>query len=247
MRIAVAGGTGVVGTPLVAALQERGHEVVVLARATGTDLLSGEGLAGRLAGVAAVVDVLSTPTSSRRKAETFFTTTTRNLLAAEQEAGVGHHVVLSIVGIDDVPFGYYQAKVAQEGLVTAGPVPWTIVRAPQFHEFAGQLLARTSFGPFAVAPKMLAAPMAAAEVAAHVADLAPGAPQGRTTDLRGPETLPMHELVKRVSHTLGPRRRVLAVGMPGKVGRGMTGGALVATDPAVVGTQTFDAWLAARR
>ena len=235
------------GTPLVQALENRGHEVVVLARATGVDLLTGSGLAERLAGIDAVIDVLSTPTTSRRKAVRFFSTTTANLLAAEQAAGVSHHVALSIVGIDEVPFGYYQGKVAQEEAVTSGPVPWTILRAPQFHEFAAQLLDRTSVGPVAIAPKMTSAPMAATEVAEQLADLATGDPQGMATPLRGPETLPMHDLVKRVSRELGPRKLVLTVGMPGAVGRGMTGGALVARDPAVVGTQTFDQWLETRQ
>lgn len=246
MRIAVAGGTGVVGTPLVRTLENRGHEVVVLARANGVDLFSGAGLSDRLAGVDAVVDVLSTPTSARKQAVRFFATTTANLLAAEQAAGVGHHLALSIVGIDEVPFGYYQGKVAQEEAIENGPVPWTIVRAPQFHEFAVQMLERASIGPVAVAPKMLSAPMAAAEVAEHLADLATGAPAGRSTSLRGPETLRMQDLVKRVSHTLGPRKLVLAMGMPGRTGRGMTGGALVAKDPAIVGVQTFDRWLTQR-
>lgn len=247
LKIAVAGGTGVVGTPLVRSLTGRGHEVVVLARATGADLMTGHGVTERLAGVDAVVDVMSTATSARRPAVRFFTTTTTNLLAAEEAAGVRHHIALSIVGIDEVPFGYYQGKLAQERTIAAGPVPWTVVRAPQFHEFARQLLDRASFGPLAIAPKMLSAPMAAAEVADHLADLAEGEPLGLATPLRGPQTLPMQDLVKRVSRELGPKKLVLAAGLPGRTGRGMAGGALVAKDPAVVGTQTFDAWLETRR
>jgi uncharacterized protein YbjT (DUF2867 family) len=244
MRIAVAGGTGVVGSALVSQLEAAGHEPVVLARATGVDLMTGEGLEQRLDGVEVVVDVASTATSSKKKATHFFTTTTANLLQAEQAAGVRHHVLLSIVGIDDVPFGYYVGKVAQEQAVVAGSVPWTILRAPQFHEFARQLLERTSVGPVAIVPRMVSAPMAAAEVANALAGLAVAQPQGRVRDLRGPEVLGMHDLVKRLSRTVGPRRLILVANLLGATGRGMSGGALVARDPATVGTQTFDEWLA---
>jgi uncharacterized protein YbjT (DUF2867 family) len=243
MKIAVAGGTGVVGSLVVAELTTRGHEAVVLARAAGVDLLTGDGLAERLEGVRAVVDVTSTPTSSKKRATHFFTTATANLLQAEQTAGVEHHVLLSIVGIDVTPFGYYLGKLAQENLVEAGDVPWTIVRAPQFHEFAGQLLERAAVGPVAIVPRMVSAPMAAAEVAEVLVDLALGTSQGHAPELRGPEVLEMSDLVKQVSRRLGPRKLVLTARMFGQVGRGMAGGALVADDPGTIGRQTFGEWL----
>ncbi|MFC6258469.1 SDR family oxidoreductase, partial [Kocuria oceani] len=161
MRIAVAGGTGVVGRHVVETARGRGHEVVVLARSQGVDLSTGAGL--DLAGVQAVVDVTSIRTTSGRSATRFFTEVTRHLLAAERAAGVGHHLVLSIVGLDDAPYGYYAGKAAQERLVQAGEVPWTLLRATQFHEFAGQVHERMRLGPVALVPAMRSQPIAARE------------------------------------------------------------------------------------
>lgn len=243
MRIAVAGGTGVVGAETVRVLEARGHEPVVLSRATGTDLVRGDELAERLSGVDAVVDVTSTATSSRRRAVAFFTTVTANLLAAEKVAGVGHHLLLSIVGIDENPFGYYRGKVAQEEAVRSGSVPWTIVRAPQFHEFARQMIDRASLGPVVVVPRMRSAPMAAAEVASVLVDLAEAGPSGEAPELGGPRTEEMPDLVRRLLAHRGSSRRVVAPPIPGKAGRMMRDGTLVPANPGTVGTQTFDAWL----
>ncbi|NUT57281.1 MAG: NAD(P)H-binding protein, partial [Agromyces sp.] len=138
MRIAVAGGTGTVGRHAVEAARGRGHEVVVLTRSNGIDLVSGTGLDEALRGVDVVIDASNLVSTSAKKTSAFFTTVTRNLLAAEERAGVRHHVSLSIVGVDRAPYGYYAAKIAQERAVEAGAVPWTILRAMQFHEFAGQ-------------------------------------------------------------------------------------------------------------
>ncbi|WP_353808910.1 SDR family oxidoreductase [Agromyces sp. SYSU T00194] len=129
MRIAVAGGTGTIGSEVVAAVGERGDEVVVLSRSNGVDVQTGEGLVAALDGVDALVDAVNATTLSAAGATEFFTTTSRTLLAAEREAGVAHHVLLSIVGVDRAPFGYYAGKLAQEREVEAGDVPWTILRA----------------------------------------------------------------------------------------------------------------------
>jgi uncharacterized protein YbjT (DUF2867 family) len=245
MRIAVAGGTGAVGSLLTQTLAAAGHDVVVLARATGVDLLTGQGLEHSLDGVEAVVDVLSTAASTAAAATEFFTTTTRHLLDAGYAAGVRHHLLLSIVGIDQVPFGYYVGKVAQEHAVEDGKVPFTILRATQFHEFAQQMVQRApSVGPLLVVPQMTSAPIAAAEVAAELARLAAGVPQGRVPDLRGPREEKVPTMVRRVLRRRGSRRPVLAAFLPGKAGRGMRDGSLVPGDGATVGTQTFDAWLA---
>ncbi|MEU3473853.1 NAD(P)H-binding protein [Rhodococcus sp. NPDC006774] len=141
MKLAVAGGTGTVGVHVVEVARQRGHEVVVLSRSAGVDLVSGSGLSDALAGVDAVVDVASTQTISAKESMSFFAAVTRNLLTAEGAAGVGHHVALSIVGIDRAPHSYYAGKVEQERIIRAGTVPWTILRATQFHEFAGQIRA----------------------------------------------------------------------------------------------------------
>lgn len=244
MKIAVAGGTGTVGTLLVTQLKMAGHEPVVLARSTGVDLLTGDGLEHRLDGVEAVVDVTSTATVSAKEATRFFTTTTANLLAAEYVAGVRHHLLLSIVGIDVTPFGYYLGKVAQEAAVEDGRVPFTIVRATQFHEFAAQMIERSSLGPFVVVPKMRSAPIAAREVAAHLATIAGGVPQGRVGDLRGPHELNVPTMTRRLLRQRGSHRPVLTAFLPGKAGKAMRSGALIPEHPGTVGTQSYDEWLA---
>lgn len=245
MKIAVAGGTGVVGALLVEQLRSAGHEPVVLARATGVDLVNGDGLEDRLEGVEAVVDVLSVATSAASTATKFFTATTHTLLEAGYAAGVRHHVLLSIVGIDDIPFGYYTGKVAQEHAVEGGKVPFTILRATQFHEFAAQMIDRApSIGPLLVVPQMTSAPVAAREVAAELARLAGGVPQGRVPDLRGPRVEKVPEMTRKVLRRRGSRRPVLAAYLPGRAGKGMREGGLVPGEGASVGEQTFDAWLA---
>ncbi len=244
MRIAVAGGTGVVGALLVEQLRTAGHEVVTLARATGVDLTTGTGLDHQLDGVEAVVDVLSIASASARETTEFFTTTTRHLLDAEYAAGVRHHLLLSIVGIDDIPFGYYVGKVAQEHAVEDGKVPFTILRATQFHEFGAQLIDRApSLGPLLIVPQMRAAPVAAAEVAAELARLASGVPQGRVPDLRGPDEESVPAMTRRVLRKRGSRRPVLAAFLPGKAGKGLRKRGLIPSDGAIVGKQTFDEWL----
>lgn len=243
MKIAVAGGTGVVGTMAADLLRMSGHEPVILSRATGTDLRAGTGLAEKLTGVDAVIDVTSTATTSAKAATDFFTATTGNLLAAGAAAGVRHHVLLSIVGIDVTPFGYYIGKRAQEKLVNDSAVPSTIVRAPQFHEFAAQMIQRASFAGVTVVPGMLSAPMAASEVAAVLVDLATGQPQGYAPEIGGPNPEQMPDMVRRLLRRRGSRRPVLTLRVPGAAGKAMRGGALVPATPGIVGFQTFDHWL----
>lgn len=245
MRIAVAGGTGAVGRHVVEQLARAGMEPVSLSRREGTDLTTGSGVAGRLAGASAVIDCLSVATTRRSRAVDFFTTTTRVLLDAEEEAGVPHHIALSIVGIDRASsFGYYQGKLAQERLLASAGRPSTILRATQFHEFALQTLDRTRVGPVTVVPRMLSAPVAAHEVAAALVELALGEPLRRTVEIAGPEERQMVDLVRAVARVRGHRGPVLDVRVPGSAGRAMAAGALVATDPWRRGAETFDTWLA---
>jgi uncharacterized protein YbjT (DUF2867 family) len=243
MKIAVAGGTGVVGTLVVGQLSAAGHEPVVLSRATGVDLLSGADLVEKLDGVDAVIDVTSTATTSARAATRFFTTTTGNLLTAGAEAGVKHHVLLSIVGIDVTPFGYYVGKVAQEKQVSSGPLPWTIVRAPQFHEFAQQMLDRSSFAGVTLVPGMKSSPMSAQEVAAVLVDLSQGTARGYVPEIGGPQPELMPDMVRRLLRHRGSRRPVISLRVPGEAGRQMRGGALIPKEPGIVGFQTFEEWL----
>lgn len=244
MKIAVAGGTGMVGQHVVDVAREQGHDVVVLSRRTGVDLTTGDCLDDAMAGVAAVIDVTSVETQSAKVSREFFGTVTRRLLAAEQGAGVGHHVALSIVGIDRAPGGYYAGKVLQEQLVGAGGVPWTILRATQFHEFASQIHGAVSLGPVTLVPTMRSEPIAAREVAERLVELASSGPAGRVTDLGGPEERRMADMVRAYAQRIGDRRRVVQVPLPGVLGKGMRKGWLI-TDPAADhGTTTFDAWLA---
>jgi uncharacterized protein YbjT (DUF2867 family) len=243
MRIAVAGGTGVVGAQVVSRARERGHDVVVLSRATGVDVRAGTGLADRLAGVDAVVDCLNVKTNSRARATSFFTTTSRNLLAAEEAAGVSHHVLLSIVGIDRVGFAYYRAKVEQERVVEASGRPATILRATQFHEFGAQLLERTRVGPVALAPRMLAAPVAAGEVATALVDLAEGEPLADTVEIGGPDRIDVPTMIRRLLAARGSRLLVVPMSLPGG-GAGARTGALTPDDPWRTGEQRYDDWLA---
>ena len=243
-RVAVAGGTGVVGRHVVAALAAAGCEPVVLARSTGIDLVRGAGLDDALRGVGAVVDVSNVATQRRSAAVGFFTAATSALLAAGARAGVRHHVVLSIVGVDRVDTGYYAGKRAQEELVLAGDVPATVLRATQFHEFAEQVLAIVG-GPVAPVPRMRVQPVAAREVGAHLAELVLGPPRGQAPELAGPEVHELSDLVRRLLRARGSRRRVLPLQGPTAASRAAVGGALLPTGPGPRGLQTFDAWLQA--
>lgn len=243
MRVAVAGGTGIVGSHVVSALTRDGHTPVVLARSRGVDLTSGQGLGAALAGADAVVDTSNVTTTSRRRSVEFFTRATSNLVDQAGRAGVQHLVVLSIVGIDRVDFGYYEGKRRQEELVRDAAMPHTILRATQFHEFAQQLLDRVP-GPVAVVPRMRSQPIAATEVAGELVRLAAGPALGDAPELAGPEVHDMAELVRRQARRNGSRRPVLAVRLPGGVGRAMAGGALLPSGPGPRGSITFDDWLA---
>lgn len=226
MRMAIAGGTGVVGRRAVKAARTQGHDVVVLSRSEGVDVLSGDGLEARLEGADVVVDALNTPSLSRRKSTEFFRTTSRHLLEAGARRGVGHHVVLSIVGIDGIDASYYAGKLAQERVVEDSGAPHTIVRAAQFHEFAEQIIARTSLGPLTIAPRLLARPVAAREVGEHLPRIAAAAPAGRAQDLVGPEEHTLADMIRRLSAHHGSSRRVLEMRFPGAYGRRLASGAL---------------------
>jgi uncharacterized protein YbjT (DUF2867 family) len=250
MRIAVAGGTGVVGRYVVEAVRAAGHEPVGLARSTGVDVASGNGLDRALDGVSRLIDATNVTTMSRKAATAFFEAATGNLLAAERRAGVAHHVALSIVGVDRVGLGYYAAKLRQEELVlgsggSGGPVPATVLRATQFHEFPGQMLQRIGRGPVALAPAMLSQPVAAREVGEHLVQLALGEPQGMVPELAGPEVLRMPDLMRRVLRASGSRKPVLTVSMPFGAARAAATGGLLPTLDGPRGRVTFDEWLTA--
>jgi len=215
----------------------------VLARSRGVDLVSGAGLAEALAGVDAVIDVSSIDTLSGRKAEEFFGTVTRRLLAAEAAAGVGHHIALSIIGAVGVTSGHYAGKTVQERLIAEGDIPWTILRAGQFHEFAAQMAARPPMLGLLLVPRMRSQPVAAREVAAALLDLAEQPPSGIAQPLAGPAEERMADMVRRYLAATGRRGRVVEFRMPGDIGRVMASGGLLATPDTRLGTQTFTEWL----
>jgi hypothetical protein len=232
----------VVGRHVVAALAAAGYLPVPLARSTGVDLMTGHGLDAALHGVSCVIDVSNVATTRRARASAFFEAGTRHLLAAEEGAGVGHHVVLSIVGVDRVDVGYYLGKRHQEELVLTGAVPSSVLRATQFHEFAAQFLARG--GPLPVVPQMLCRPVAAREVAHALVGLVASGAVGRAPDLAGPQVERMPDLVRRLLRARGSRRPVIALRVPGRAGAGMAGGGLLPTAAGPFGGQTFEQWLA---
>jgi len=243
LRIAIAGGTGWTGRLVADGLRAAGDVPVVLARSTGVDLTTGQGLAGRLDGIDAVVDVTNITTTSARASVAFFEAVAGHLVEESARAGVRHLVTLSIVGVDRVDLGYYLGKRRQEAIVLGGAVPATVLRATQFHEFAAQMLARK--GPVVVAPKMLSQPVALAEVADHLVGLVRGEPLGMAPELAGPqEHLWMHDMVRRLAEVRGVRRPIVPLSVPGAVGRALGGGALLPTSPGPRGTVTFDQWLA---
>lgn len=243
MRIVIAGATGNVGKHVHAEALRRGHDVVALSRRNGQDVSTFAGLADAMAGADVVIDVSNQMLMNTKKAVEFFTTATRNLQAAERQAGVEHHVALSIVGIDGFDTGYNAGKLAQEKLVTEGDVPWTLQRATQFHEFAAQALQQGSIGPVAMVPKMLLRPIAAREVAARLVDLAEAAPAGRVTDLVGPRDETLIGMVRRTLAHDGTRRTPISVRLPGRYWRAAASGRLRGTGNSIEGTVPFDQWL----
>jgi len=237
VRIAVAGGTGVVGRYVVEAASAAGHDTVVLARSEGVDTFSGDGLAQALDGVEAVIDATNAGTIEETAATEFFTTSTANLQRVGAEQGTRHLVVLSIVGIDRVPTGYYAAKLAHEQATRAGPVPATILRATQFHEFAAQMIAWNRDDTVARIPNLHIQPVAARAVGQVLAEVAAGPPQGRAPDLGGPEEADLVALARRLSDHLGLGIDVQALEPK------IPTGALIPGGDARIEGPTFELWL----
>jgi uncharacterized protein YbjT (DUF2867 family) len=244
MRIAVAGATGNIGARTVAALERGGHEVVRISRSQGVDLMTGDGLDAALAGVDAVVDAISAPPTDREQTTAYFGTTTRNLLAAEARAGVRHHVLLSIVGIHGIEGNpHYSGKREQERLITEGPVPWTIVPATQFHDFAAMVTSWTEQDGVATIAPLLVQPIAPDDIAAILAEVATGEPQGRYVDVAGPETQDLVDMARRTNDARG-RTVKLVPTWSGIFGESMAGNVLLPGENARIAATTFDEWLA---
>ena len=244
MRVAVAGGTGRVGRPLAEVLRRAGHDVVVLARSRGVDVVTGQGLDGALRGVGAVVDVTAAPSRSAREAERSAAAATDRLMAAGHRAGVRHHVVLSLVGVDRAGGPpVFAGKRAQEERALAGRVPATVLRSTHFHDLADAVVAQTREGDAARVPPLLLQPVAVTDVALELAELAVGPPRGRARDLAGPQS---QDLVDMARRTLAARGRALELvaswrGVP--FGPELAGEVLLPGPDARLAATTFDDWL----
>ena len=244
MRIVVIGGTGRVGSNVVGRLAALGHDAVPAAPNTGVNTITGEGLADVMAGADVVIDVANAPIWEDDAVLEFFTTSTRNQLAAEREAGVGHHLALTIVGADRLPdSGYLRAKVAQEREVEAGNVPYTILRATQFFEFLPQIVDTGGDGDSVRLSTGLMQLVAADDVAATVTDLATAAPVGGRVELGGPEALGIDAWARRLFAATGDERTVISDPHARYFGTELRGGELTPGDGARVGAIDFDTWL----
>lgn len=211
MKIVVIGGTGLIGSKLVQILDQQGHDTVAAAPSTGVNTFTGEGLRDALEGAAVVVDVSNSPQLDD-SAQEFFRAATTNLLAAEQDAGVGHHVALSVVGTDQMApqSGYFQAKLDQERLIGDGPIPFTIVHATQFFEFLPTLADSATDGDTVRMPPAYFRPMAAADVAAGLAIAAVNEPVNRIVEIGGPVEVLLPDLIRTALTARGDTRRVVA-------------------------------------
>jgi uncharacterized protein YbjT (DUF2867 family) len=243
MKIVVIGGTGRVGSEVVRRLHAHGHDAVPASPDTGVDTITGEGLADVLQGAHVVIDVANAPVWDDDAVLEFFTASSRNLLAAERDAGVGHHVAVSIVGCDRLPdSGYLRAKAAQEAEIEAGAVPYTILRATQFFEFLTQIVEEGAEGESVRLSTGLMQLVAVEDVAATVAELATGAPAGRV-ELGGPEALGVDAWARRLFKMVGDDRTVIGDPHARYFGTELTGGELTTGADARIGAIDFDVWL----
>jgi uncharacterized protein YbjT (DUF2867 family) len=211
MKIVVIGGSGLIGSKLVNRLRQNGHEVVAASPKSGVNTLTREGLAEALSGAQVVVDVANSPSFEAKAALEFFETSGRNLLAAEAAAGVGHHIALSVVGTEHLlESGYFPAKMAQEKLIKASGMPYTILRATQFFEFVDSIIQSGADGNVIRLSPALIQPIASDDVAAALADLAVGPPLSATIEVAGPEPFPLDQLARNVLTLTKDRRQVIA-------------------------------------
>jgi uncharacterized protein YbjT (DUF2867 family) len=245
MKIVVIGGTGLIGSKLVEKLRKDGHEPLAAALETGVNLLTGEGLAEALDGAQVVVDVANAPAWDDAAVLDFFETSSHNLLEAEMAAGVGHHVTLSVVGADRLAAesGYMRAKIAQEELVKAGPIPYTIVRATQFFEFIGRIAESGADGDTIRLSPALVQPEAADDVVSTLADVAVGAPLNDTVELAGPEAFHLDELARRVLRANDDPRPVTADAHARYFGAELDDRSLTPGDDARIAPTRFEDWL----
>jgi uncharacterized protein YbjT (DUF2867 family) len=246
MKITVIGGTGLIGSQVVEKLTATGHDATPAAPSTGVDILSGTGLDAALAGADAVVNLANSPTFDAASID-FFRTSMTNLLAAGKRAGIGHQVILSIVGVDQVPdVDYYRAKSLQEELLRNGPTPYSIVRATQFFEFVDAILSWTTDGDTVRLPTTPIQPMASADVAQAVFEVAVGAPLQGIRDVAGPDVFTLDEL-GRITLAAEEDARTVVVDESAGLFGAIPGDALIAKDGAQLATTHYRDWLAKHR
>jgi uncharacterized protein YbjT (DUF2867 family) len=252
MKIVVIGGTGLIGSKVVTNLTEHGHEAIPASPRLGINTITGEGVAAALDGAAVVVDVSNSPSFDYEPALEFFGKSTRNLLAAEQAAGVGHHVALSVVGTEELSqagdlgttiAGYFSAKAAQENLIKTSPTPYTIVHATQFFEFLKSIADDATDGDTVRLPIVRFQPMAAEDVAAAVARAAVGTPANGVVEVGGPEQFEFDVLIRRFLGASNDPRVVLSDPSARYFGAMVGERTLVPADDASLGEIKFEDWL----
>jgi uncharacterized protein YbjT (DUF2867 family) len=244
MKIVVIGGTGLIGTKLVNKLRQRGHEVVAASSSSGVNTITGEGLSKVLAGAQVVVDVANSPSFEDKAVLEFFEASGRNLIAAETAAGVGHHVALSVVGTERLlDGGYFRAKMAQERLIKASKIPYTIVQATQFFEFLSAIAQSATDGQTVRLPPALFQPIASEDVAAAMVDFTLGAPVNGTVEIAGPERISLAKLVQRYLSAIHDPRKVTADVQARYFGIEVNDQSLTPGSKPWIGSTNFDVWL----
>jgi uncharacterized protein YbjT (DUF2867 family) len=245
MKIVVIGGSGLIGSKLVNKLREHGHEAVAASPNSGVNTLTGEGLAEALKDASVVVDVSNSPSWEDAAVMNFFETSTCNLLAAEVTAGVGHHVALSVVGTERLlESGYFRAKIAQENLIKASSIPYSIVRATQFYEFVKGIADLSTKDNEIHLPPALIQPMAADDVASAIVRIAVGLPVNGTVEVGGPEQFRLDELIRHGLASRKDPRKVVSDPQARYYGIKLTERELVPENSASLGKIRFDEWLA---
>ncbi|MFC0448025.1 SDR family oxidoreductase [Rhodococcus jostii] len=242
-------GKGLIGSQVAATLGESGHDVVALGREAGIDTTTGKGVAEAVEGADVVVDLTNSPSWEDDDVLAFFRESTKHLLAAEEAAGVGHHVILSIVGADRLPdSGYLRAKVAQEEVVKSGPVPYSIVRSTQFFEFIAGIADAGTVGDTVHATPAHLQPIASRDVVSRVAEVVTGSPLNGTVEIAGPEPLGIDELVRRLFASTGDTRSVTSDPDAGYFGAKLDDAAITPTPGANawIAPTTLDEWLRER-
>src|SRR5438309_6495774 len=243
MKILVIGGTGRIGSKAVAILRQSGHEVVAASPNTGVNAITGEGVKEAVAGTQVVIDLANSPSFEDRAVLEFFETSGRNLLPAEAAAGVRHHVALSIVAIDRTDNGYFRAKLAQEKLIEASGIPYTIIRSTQFMEFLRGIADSGAEGNVVRISHGLFQPIAADDVAFNVAEVALAAPRNGIVEIAGPERAPFNEIVARYLKAVGDPREVVRDPEARYYGGRVEERSLVPLGEARLGSIGFDEWL----